>query len=188
MTNKQNFCFIIAFHNFATLENRLTYQCPSSWPVIITMKKKLAGTWKKIEDIDRSKNGNKFATSQILRKPVEVVKGRILAGWAQKSPELWPSTKEDHWDPWMGLGRWTVRMCHAATTRALFALRSVSVKRLPDTGSEVNNRESWLGKALWWGDFWTQAVDILVFASPTGCMLTSSGFPLLNWGIFYKFL
>ena len=32
-------------------------------------------------------NGNKFATGQILRKPVEVVKGRILAGWAQKSPE-----------------------------------------------------------------------------------------------------
>jgi hypothetical protein len=25
-------------------------------------------------------NGNKFATSQILKKPVEVVKGRILAG------------------------------------------------------------------------------------------------------------
>ena len=25
-------------------------------------------------------NGNKFATAQILRKPVEVVKGRILAG------------------------------------------------------------------------------------------------------------
>ena len=25
-------------------------------------------------------NGNKFATGQILRKPVEVVKGRILAG------------------------------------------------------------------------------------------------------------
>ena len=32
-------------------------------------------------------NGNKFATGQILRKPVEVVKGRILAGWAQKSSE-----------------------------------------------------------------------------------------------------
>ena len=32
-------------------------------------------------------NGNKFATGQILRKPVEVVKGRILAGWAQKSPK-----------------------------------------------------------------------------------------------------
>ena len=32
-------------------------------------------------------NGNKFATGQILRKPVEIVKGRILAGWAQKSPE-----------------------------------------------------------------------------------------------------
>jgi len=25
-------------------------------------------------------NGNKFATSKILKKPVEVVKGRILAG------------------------------------------------------------------------------------------------------------
>jgi hypothetical protein len=33
-------------HNFATLEHWLIYQCPSSWPVVITMKKKLAGTWK----------------------------------------------------------------------------------------------------------------------------------------------
>jgi hypothetical protein len=41
-----SFCFIIAIHNFATLENRLTYQCPSSWPAVITTKKKLAGTWK----------------------------------------------------------------------------------------------------------------------------------------------
>jgi hypothetical protein len=32
-------------------------------------------------------NGNKFATGQILKKPVEVVKGRILAGWAQKFAE-----------------------------------------------------------------------------------------------------
>jgi hypothetical protein len=32
-------------------------------------------------------NGNKFATGQNLRKPVEVVKGRILAGWVPKSPE-----------------------------------------------------------------------------------------------------
>ena len=30
--------------------------------------------------------------------------------------------------------------------------------------------------------------DILVFASPTGYMFTSSGFPLFNWGLFYKFL
>jgi hypothetical protein len=34
-------------------------------------------------------NGNKFATGQILEKPVEVVKGWNLAGWAQKSPEPW---------------------------------------------------------------------------------------------------
>jgi hypothetical protein len=47
MANKRNFCFIIAFHNSATLEIRLTYQCPRSWPVVITMKKKLADTWKK---------------------------------------------------------------------------------------------------------------------------------------------
>jgi hypothetical protein len=32
-------------------------------------------------------NSNKFATGQILEKPVEVVKERILAGGAQKSPE-----------------------------------------------------------------------------------------------------
>jgi hypothetical protein len=34
-------------------------------------------------------NGNKFATGQTLEKPVEVVKGRILAGWAQESPKPW---------------------------------------------------------------------------------------------------
>jgi hypothetical protein len=32
-------------------------------------------------------NGNNFSTGQIWEKPVEVVKGRILAGSAQKSPE-----------------------------------------------------------------------------------------------------
>jgi hypothetical protein len=32
-------------------------------------------------------NGNKFATSQILEKPVEVLKGWILPGWAQMSSE-----------------------------------------------------------------------------------------------------
>ena len=40
-------------------------------------------------------NGNKFATGEILEKSVEVVKGRILVGWAQKSFEplggsIWP--------------------------------------------------------------------------------------------------
>jgi len=38
-------------------------------------------------------NDNKFATGRILEKPVEVVKGRILAGWAQKSPEPWTSSE-----------------------------------------------------------------------------------------------
>ena len=38
-----------------------------------------------------NKFGNKFATGQILKKPVEVVKGRILVGGAQKSPEPWSS-------------------------------------------------------------------------------------------------
>jgi hypothetical protein len=32
-------------------------------------------------------NSNKFATGQILQKPVEVVKGQVLAGRAQKSPK-----------------------------------------------------------------------------------------------------
>jgi hypothetical protein len=55
MANMQSFCFSIAFYNFATLENQLTYQCPSSWPVIITMKKKSASTSKKMSDIGWSK-------------------------------------------------------------------------------------------------------------------------------------
>jgi hypothetical protein len=87
MANRQSFCFIIAYHNFTTLGNWLTYQCPSSWPVVITMKKKLADTWKKKRKKRRRKgywpvqmNGNKFATGEILKKPGEVVKGRILAG------------------------------------------------------------------------------------------------------------
>jgi hypothetical protein len=69
MANKRSFCFISAFHNFATLKNQLTYQCTSSWPVVITMKKKLAGTWKKsIGYWPVQINGNKFATSWILKK------------------------------------------------------------------------------------------------------------------------
>ena len=32
-------------------------------------------------------NGNKYATGQILEKLVEALKGRILAGRAQKSPQ-----------------------------------------------------------------------------------------------------
>jgi hypothetical protein len=34
-------------------------------------------------------NGNKLATGEILRKGVEVVKGRSLAGGAPKSPKPW---------------------------------------------------------------------------------------------------
>ena len=57
------------------------------------MKKKLADNLeKKYRILAGPINGNKFATSQILKKPVEVVKGRILAGWAQKSPEPWGET------------------------------------------------------------------------------------------------
>jgi hypothetical protein len=90
MTNKRSFCFVIAFHSFATLENWLTYQCPSSWLVVITMKKKLAGTWKLYREYWPVQiNSNKFATRKIPKKPVDVVKGRILTGWASKvSPTL----------------------------------------------------------------------------------------------------
>jgi hypothetical protein len=38
------------------------------------------------------------------------------------------------------------------------------------------------------GDFWAWLVEILVFACPTVYMLTPFGFPLLNCGIFHKFL
>ena len=50
--------------------------------------------------------------------------------------------------------------------------------KCPRNGERISDR----------GDFWPQPVEILVFASPTGYMFTSSGFPLSNWGIFYKFL
>ena len=37
-------------------------------------------------------------------------------------------------------------------------------------------------------DFGAKPVEILAFATPTGYMLTSSGFPLPIWGIFDRFL
>ena len=40
-------------------------------------------------------NANRFATGRILKKPVELVNGRILAGWAQKSP------RPCHWPPFI---------------------------------------------------------------------------------------
>ena len=59
------------------------------------LKKKIVGYW------PVQMNGNKFATGEILRKPVEVVEGRIWAGGAQKSPELctWEPVEggEDTW-------------------------------------------------------------------------------------------
>ena len=69
------------------------------------MPKFLAGRYYNEEEIIRhlkqnmgywvvQMNGNKFATGQILKKPVEVVKGQILAGWAQKSPEPWPESTQ----------------------------------------------------------------------------------------------
>ena len=44
-------------------------------------------------------------------------------------------------------------------------------------------------RMVWSSDrehFWAQSVEILMLVSPTGHMLTSSGFPSLNWGICYK--
>jgi len=80
MMNRRNFCFINAFHNFATLKTG-----------ILINAKFLAGSHYNEKEISWhlkrnigywlvQMNGNKFATGQILKKPVEVVKGRILAG------------------------------------------------------------------------------------------------------------
>ena len=89
------------------------------------MSKFLAGCQYNEEEISRhlkknirywpvEMNGNKFATGQILKKPVEVAKGRILAGWAQQSPEpcfrAKGMTSKNHnletkqpWSPYMNL-------------------------------------------------------------------------------------
>ena len=53
---------------------------------------------------------------------------------------------------------------------------------------EPLSHSSNMGETSERGDFWAEPVEILVFASPTGYMLTSAGFCTLNWGIFYKFL
>jgi hypothetical protein len=77
----QSVCFVIAFHNFATLENRLTYQYPNfgacrhyNEDKTCRHLNKSIGYWLV------QMNGNKFATDQIVRKLVEVVKGQSLAG------------------------------------------------------------------------------------------------------------
>ena len=60
-------------------------------PAYLSMPKHLAGCYYNEEEISRHSktnigywpvqiNGNKFTTDQILKKLVEVVKGRILAG------------------------------------------------------------------------------------------------------------
>jgi hypothetical protein len=51
---------------------------------------------------------DKFATGEIMRKPVEVVKGRIFAGWAPKSPPR-PCFMAQHW-AWSSLARWERRL------------------------------------------------------------------------------
>jgi hypothetical protein len=78
MANKRSFCFIIAFHNFATLK-KLAY---SSMPKFLASchynKEKISMHLKKnIGYWPVQIHGNKFVTGQILRKPVEVAKKRI---------------------------------------------------------------------------------------------------------------
>jgi hypothetical protein len=84
MANMRSFGFIIAFYTFATLENRLTYQCPSSWLVVITMKKKLAGSFKiKFRTLAGPNEWQQVcnrSNAEGKKKLVEVVKGWILAG------------------------------------------------------------------------------------------------------------
>jgi hypothetical protein len=46
MANKRAFASLLRLIILLHWGNRLTYQCPRSWPVVITMKKKLASTWK----------------------------------------------------------------------------------------------------------------------------------------------
>ena len=56
----------------------------------------------------------------------------------------------------------------------------VMPKNLPD---------HWHASVIWEMFGHNRLVEILVILNPTGgYMLTSSSFPLLNWGTFYKFL
>jgi hypothetical protein len=68
-------------------------------------------------------------------------------------------------------------------------IRSLAQKRqsAPRTTTELTCSREGIGNSDQ-GDLWAYSVEIQVFATPIGSMLTSFGFPLLNWGIFYKFL
>jgi hypothetical protein len=88
MENMWSFCFIIAFHNFATLKNRAYLSMPKFLSSCHYNEEESSGHLKK-KNIGYwlvQMNGNKFATGEILRKPVEVVKGRI---WALLPLPIW---------------------------------------------------------------------------------------------------
>ena len=67
-----------------------------------------------------------------------------------------------------------------------WAVCSLRLMLAKDTGWIIRGRYTFHNSDR--GDFWALPVEMLVFASPTGYMFTSSCFPLLNWGIFYEFL
>ena len=75
--------------------------------------------------------------------------------------------------------------------RCCFSLNAI---RFPSYTSHLNWNSCCILKpntSYCWGHFWAwQPVEILVFATPTGYMFTSSGFFFikLKWGIFYTFL
>jgi hypothetical protein len=85
----RSFCFIIAFLNFATLENRLTYQfsagCHHNEEEISRHleKKRKKGYW------PVQINGNKFATGQILQETGKSCEGAAFSWLSTKvSPTL----------------------------------------------------------------------------------------------------
>jgi hypothetical protein len=78
-------------HAELLLHDCISRFCYIGKPTYLSMPKFLAGCHYNEEETSRhlkkyirywlvQMNGNKFATGQILEKPVEVVKGRVLAG------------------------------------------------------------------------------------------------------------
>jgi hypothetical protein len=69
MANMRSFCFIIAFHNFATLKNRLTLSMPKFLAGCYYNEEEISGHLEKnIRYWPIQINGSKFGTGQILKK------------------------------------------------------------------------------------------------------------------------
>ena len=128
--------------------------------------------------------------SSHTQSPVQLGHMRMLISYAQKSPGHYPwrsqhnrSTARE--EP-VEFEKWPVGVRDLRRITDYF--RGIYI-RIYLKWMKQTQKMSTCNQLPVRGDFWASSSEILVFASATGYTLISSGFPSLNWGIFfYKFL